>query len=57
MGKETVIQVQEVQSSIQDKPKEEQAKTHITQIDKSQIQRKILKSKGKSNKQHTRKSP
>ena len=40
MGKETVTQVQEVQSSIQDKPKEEHAKTQISQIDKSQIQRK-----------------
>ena len=57
MGKKIVNQVQEVQSSIQDKPKEDQAKTHITQIDKNQIQRKILKSKGKSNKQYTRKSP
>ena len=45
MGKETVIQVQEVQSSIQDKPKEEHAKTHISQIDKSQIQRKNIKIK------------
>ena len=31
MGKEIVNQVQEAQSPIQDKPKEEHAKTHINQ--------------------------
>ena len=35
MGKETVTQVQEAQSPIQDKPKEEHAKTHSNQIDKN----------------------
>ena len=31
MRKETLVQVQEVQSPTQDKPKEEHAKTHINQ--------------------------
>ena len=35
MGKETVTQVQETQSSIQDKSKEEHAETHINQTDKN----------------------
>ena len=34
MGKETVTQIQEAQSLIQDKHREEQAKTHINQTDK-----------------------
>ena len=35
MGKEIAIQVQEVQSPIQDKPKEKHAKTQSNQIDKN----------------------
>ena len=35
MGKETVTQVQEAQSLIQDKPKEGNTKIHINQIDKN----------------------
>ena len=35
MGKERVNQVQEAQSPIQDKPKEEHAKTHINQTVKN----------------------
>ena len=35
MGKDTVIQVQEVQSPRQDKPKEEHTETHSNQTDKS----------------------
>ena len=35
MGKETVTQVQEVQSHIQDKPKGEHTKTYNNQIDKN----------------------
>ena len=35
MGKEIVIQVQEVQSPIQDKSKEKHAKTHINQTIKN----------------------
>ena len=33
--KETLTQVQEAQSPIQDKPKEEHTKTHINQLDKN----------------------
>ena len=35
MGKETVTQVQEVQSPRQDKPEEAHAETHSNQIDKN----------------------
>ena len=35
MGKEIVTQLQEVQSPIEGKPKEEHAETHINQIDKN----------------------
>ena len=35
MGKKTVTQVQEAQSPIQDKPKEEHAETHINQTAKN----------------------
>ena len=35
MGKEIATQVQEVQSPIQDKPKEKHAETHSNQIDKN----------------------
>ena len=49
MGKETVTQVQEAQSSRQDKPKEEHAEIHSNQIDKNK-DKKILKATGKSNK-------
>ena len=35
MGKEAVTEVQEAQSPIQDKPKEEHTKTHINQTDKN----------------------
>ena len=35
MGKEIVTQVQEAQSSTQDKPKEKHAKTHINKKDKN----------------------
>ena len=35
MGKERVTQGQEVQSSIQDKPKEEHTETHINQTEKN----------------------
>ena len=35
MGKETLTPIQEVQSPIQDKPKEEHTKTYINQIDKN----------------------
>ena len=35
MGKETVAQVQEVQSPIQDKSKEEHAMTHSNQTNKN----------------------
>ena len=34
LGKETLIQVQEVQSPIQNQPKEEHAETYINQTDK-----------------------
>ena len=40
LGKETVTQVQEAQSPIQDKPKEELAETHCNQIDRNKRQRK-----------------
>ena len=35
MGKETVTQVQKVQSPRQDKPKEEHTETHSNQTDKN----------------------
>ena len=35
MGKEIVTQVQEVQSPIQDKPKEKNSKTHTNQTNKN----------------------
>ena len=35
MRKETLTQVQEVQNAIQDKHKEEHAKTHINQTDRN----------------------
>ena len=44
MGKEIITQVQETQSSKQDKPKAKHPKTHINQINKDQTQKKqILK--------------
>ena len=43
MGKEMIIQAQEAQSPIQEKSKEEQAKTHINQIDKIKDNKKMLK--------------
>ena len=49
MGKEIVNQVQEVQSLIQDKPKEKHIKTHTNQTNKDETQRKNIKSsKGKA---------
>ena len=49
MGKEIITQVQETQSSKQDKPKEKHPKTHINQINKNQTQRTNIKSsKGKT---------
>ena len=49
MGKEIVTQVQETQSSKQDKPKVKHAKIHINQINKDQTQRTNIKSsKGKT---------
>ena len=49
MGKEIITQVQETQSSKQDKPKEKHPKTHINQINKDQTQRTNIKSsKGKT---------
>ena len=48
MEKEIVNQVQEVQSLIQDKPKEKHIKTHTNQTNKDETQRKNIKSsKGK----------
>ena len=35
MGKETLTEVQEAQSPIEDKPKEEHTETHINQTDES----------------------
>ena len=47
--KETVNRVQEVQSPIQDKPKEKHGKTHTNQTNKNETQRKNIKSsKGKA---------
>ena len=43
MGKEIATQVQEVQSPIQDKPKEKHAKTHSNQISKRLDKEKLLK--------------
>ena len=43
VGKETVNQIQEVQSPIQDTHKEKHAKTHVNQTNKNWIQRKIFK--------------
>ena len=40
MGKEIATQVQQVQSPMQDKPKEKHAETHINQNNKNKIQRK-----------------
>ena len=49
MGKEIVNQVQEAQSTIQDKSKEKHTKTHINQTIKNLIQRKNIESrKGKA---------
>ena len=49
MGKEIITQVQETQSSKQEKPKEKHPKTHINQINKDQTQRTNIKSsKGKT---------
>ena len=44
MGKDIVNQVQEVQSLIQDKPKEKHIKTHTNQTKKDETQRKNIKS-------------
>ena len=44
MGKEIITQVQETQSSKQDKPKVKHPKTHINQINKDQTQRANIKS-------------
>ena len=43
MGKEIVTKVQEAQSFIQDKPREEHTEKIINHTNKNQIQRKILK--------------
>ena len=43
MGKDIVNQVQEVQSLIQDKPKEKHIKTHTNQTNKDETQRKNIK--------------
>ena len=49
MGKKIITQVQETQSSKQDKPKAKCPKTHINQINKDQTQRTNIKSsKGKT---------
>ena len=48
MAKERATQVQEVQSPIQDKPKEKHAETHSSQTGKNLRQRKLIESsKGK----------
>ena len=49
MGKEIATQVQETQSSKQDKPKAKHPKTHINQINEDQTQTTNIKcSKGKT---------
>ena len=49
MGKEIVTQVQEIQSTKQDKPKMKHPKTHISQINRDQTQRTNIKcSKGET---------
>ena len=49
IGKEIVTQVQKAQSPIQDKPKEEQAETHVNLTKKIQYKDKNIKSsKGKA---------
>ena len=50
MGKETVTQVQEAQSSTQDKPKEKHAKTHINKKDKEKILKATRMKQQKTNK-------
>ena len=57
MGREIVNQVQEVQSPIQDKPKQKHAKTHTSQASKDWTQRKTIKSSKRKATSHMQRRP